>query len=60
MLETENNRRSLLGLSLFSDYEEYEASNKSNGQDRINLKKDFMLQETVNIAKDYINLVAVK
>jgi len=60
MLETENNRRSLLGLSLFSDYEEYEASNKSNGQDGINLKKDFMLQETVNIAKDYINLVAVK
>jgi hypothetical protein len=39
-------------------------NNEQSEQDKINLEKDLMLQETVNITKDFINLdinlVAVK
>ena len=64
MLQTENIRRSNLGLEEFASYKDFQGNNEESDQDKINLEKDLMLQETVNIAKDFINLdinlVAVK
>ena len=64
MLQTENIRRSNLGLEKFASYKDFQGNNEESDQDKINLEKDLMLQETVNIAKDFINLdinlVAVK
>ena len=64
MLQTENIRRSSLGLEEFASYEDFQGNNEQYEQDKINLEKDLMLQETVNITKDFINLdinlVAVK
>ena len=64
MLQAENIRRSSLGLEEFASYEDFQGNNEQSEQDKINLEKDLMLQETVNIAKDFINLdinlVAVK
>ena len=64
MLQAENIRRSSLGLEEFASYEDFQGNNEQSEQDKINLEKDLMLQETVNITKDFINLdinlVAVK
>ena len=64
MLQAENLRRSSLGLEEFASYKDFQGNNEESDQDKINLEKDLMLQETVNIAKDFINLdinlVAVK
>ena len=64
MLQAENTRRSSLGLEEFASYEDFQGNNEQSEQDKINLEKDLMLQETVNITKDFINLdinlVAVK
>ena len=64
MLQAENIRRSSLGLEEFVSYEDFQGNNEQSEQDKINLEKDLMLQETVNITKDFINLdinlVAVK
>ena len=64
MLQAENIRRSSLGLEEFASYKDFQGNNEESDQDKINLEKDLMLQETVNIAKDFINLdinlVAVK
>ena len=64
MLQAENIRRSSLGLEEFASYEDFKGNNEQSEQDKINLEKDLMLQETVNITKDFINLdinlVAVK
>ena len=64
MLQAENIRRSSLGLEEFASYEDFQGNNEESEQDKINLEKDLMLQETVNITKDFINLdinlVAVK
>ena len=64
MLQAENIRRSSLGLEEFASYEDFQGNNEQSEQDKINLEKDLMLQETINIAKDFIkldiNLVAVK
>ena len=64
MLQAENIRRSSLGLEEFDSYKDFQGNNEESDQDKINLEKDLMLQETVNIAKDFINLdinlVAVK
>ena len=64
MLQAENIRRSSLGLEEFTSYEDFQGNNEQSEQDKINLEKDLMLQETVNITKDFINLdinlVAVK
>ena len=64
MLQAENIRRSSLGLEEFASYEDFQENNDQSEQDKINLEKDLMLQETVNITKDFINLdinlVAVK
>lgn len=64
MLQAENLRRSSLGLEEFASYKDFQGNNEESDQDKINLEKDLMLQETVNIAKDFINLdinlIAVK
>ena len=64
MLQAENLRRSSLGLEEFASYKDFQGNNEESDQDKINLEKDLMLQETINIAKDFIkldiNLVAVK
>ena len=64
MLQAENLRRSSLGLEEFASYKDFQGNNEESDQDKINLEKDLMLQETVNITKDFINLdinlVAVK
>ena len=64
MLQAENIRRSSLGLEEFTSYEDFQGNNEQSEQDKIDLEKDLMLQETVNITKDFINLdinlVAVK
>ena len=64
MLHAENIRRSSLGLEEFTSYEDFQGNNEQSEQDKIDLEKDLMLQETVNITKDFINLdinlVAVK
>ena len=64
MLQAENLRRSSLGLEEFASYKDFQGNNEESDQDKINLEKDLMLQETVNIDKDFINLdinlVAVK
>lgn len=64
MLQAENIRRSSLGLEEFASYKDFQGNNEESDQDKINLEKDLMLQETVNITKDFINLdinlVAVK
>lgn len=64
MLQAENIRRSSLGLEEFASYKDFQGNNEESDQDKINLEKDLMLQETINIAKDFIkldiNLVAVK
>ena len=64
MLQAENIRRSSLGLEEFASYKDFQGNSEESDQDKINLEKDLMLQETVNIAKDFINLdinlVAVK
>ena len=64
MLQAENLRRSSLGLEEFASYKDFQGNSEESDQDKINLEKDLMLQETVNIAKDFINLdinlVAVK
>ena len=56
MLQAENLRRSSLGLEEFASYKDFQGNNEESDQDKINLEKDLMLQETVNIAKDFINL----
>ena len=56
MLQAENIRRSSLGLEEFASYEDFQGNNEQSEQDKINLEKDLMLQETVNITKDFINL----
>ena len=64
MLQAENIRRSSLGLEEFASYEDFQGNSEQSEQDKINLEKDLMLQETVNITKDFINLdinlIAVK
>ena len=63
MLDLENKRRFNLGLNQYKDYDELTAD-KDESDDSISLKKDFILNEAINIAKDYIdldsNLLAIK
>ena len=63
MLDLENKRRFNLGLNQYKDYDELSAD-KDESDDSISLKKDFILNEAINIAKDYIdldsNLLAIK
>ena len=59
LLEIENDRRKVLGLSTFESYEKLEENNKNENKDndeKIDLNKDFLLIESTNIVNDYINM----
>ena len=59
LLDIENKRRTALGLMPFSSYEEFEKSNDkevTDSTDSIDLDKDYLLIESLNIAKDFLNL----
>ena len=59
LLEIENNRRKVLGLTTFESYEELEEHNKNENKkndEKIDLNKDFLLIESTNIVNDYINM----
>ncbi len=54
MLETENNRRTLLGLVPFKSYEDMEEYDKNYDDVPIDLERDFLLKESTNIIVDYL------
>ena len=59
LLDIENKRRTALELMPFSSYEEFEKSNDKeviDSTDSIDLDKDYLLIESLNIAKDFLNL----
>ena len=59
LLELENERRSLLGLTAFETYADLleESKDESPGdEDSINIEEDFLLIEVTNIVKDFLNL----
>ena len=59
LLDIENKRRTALELMPFSSYEEFEKSNDEeviDSTDSIDLDKDYLLIESLNIAKDFLNL----
>ena len=59
LLEIENNRRKVLGLTTFESYEELEEHNKNENKEndeKIDLNKDFLLIESTKIVNDYINM----
>ena len=58
LLQIENERRINLGYEPFESYEDYENINNdpSTLENEIDLKKDFLLIESTNIAIDFLNL----
>ena len=58
LLQIENERRINLGYEPFESYEDYENTNNdpSTLENDIDLKKDFLLIESTNIAIDFLNL----
>jgi carboxyl-terminal processing protease len=59
LLELENERRSLLGLTAFETYADLLEESKDESpedEDSINIEEDFLLIEVTNIVKDFLNL----
>ena len=58
LLQIENERRINLGYEPFKSYEDYDNTNNDPSilENEIDLKKDFLLIESTNIAIDFLNL----